>query len=146
MTVAYRVNVHMYLIKISQVDDRELFKVCLEYWSKLVKELYDEQQSIPTDMGPLMGIGLNLVGGGGGGNSAHFGGGELHGRKLLYRDVCSNLRLVFIEKMVKPEEVCQFHEVACLSLPALDEMFMDTSSSSRFWWSRTMKARWCANS
>ncbi|KAG0148913.1 hypothetical protein CROQUDRAFT_40680 [Cronartium quercuum f. sp. fusiforme G11] len=98
------VNVHMYLIKISQVDDRELFKVCLEYWSKLVKELYDEQQSIPTDMGPLMGIGLNL-GGGGGGNSSHFGGGEMQGRKLLYREVCSNLRLVFIEKMVKPEEV-----------------------------------------
>ncbi|KAH9815389.1 CRM1 C terminal-domain-containing protein [Melampsora americana] len=98
------VNVHMYLIKISQVDDRELFKVCLEYWSKLVKELYDEQQSIPTDMGPLMGIGLNL-GGSGGGNGSHFGGGEMQGRKLLYREVCSNLRLVFIEKMVKPEEV-----------------------------------------
>jgi exportin-1 len=101
----------MYLVKISQVDDRELFKVCLEYWSKLVKELYDEQQSIPTDMGPLMGIGLNLVGGAGGvgSTSSHFGGGgvggESQGRKLLYRDVCSNLRLVFIEKMVKPEEV-----------------------------------------
>ncbi|POV97689.1 hypothetical protein PSHT_14460 [Puccinia striiformis] len=105
------VNVHMYLVKISQVDDRELFKVCLEYWSKLVKELYDEQQSIPTDMGPLMGIGLNLVGVavGAGSTSSHFGGGgvgsEAQGRKLLYRDVCSNLRLVFIEKMVKPEEV-----------------------------------------
>lgn len=104
-------NVHVYLIKISQVDDRELFKVCLEYWSKLVKELYDEQQSIPTDMGPLMGIGLNLVGGAGGvgSASAHFGGGgvggEAQGRKLLYREVCSQLRLVFIEKMVKPEEV-----------------------------------------
>ncbi|CAH7689997.1 CRM1 C terminal-domain-containing protein [Phakopsora pachyrhizi] len=99
-------NVHMYLIKISQVDDRELFKVCLEYWSKLVKELYDEQQSIPTDMGPLMGIGLNLGASGVSGN--HFGGAggaEMNGRKLLYREVCTNLRIVFIEKMVKPEEV-----------------------------------------
>lgn len=33
---------HMYLLKISLVDDREVFKVCLEYWSKLVSDLYNE--------------------------------------------------------------------------------------------------------
>lgn len=28
------VNAHLYLIKISTVDDREVFKICLEYWGK----------------------------------------------------------------------------------------------------------------
>lgn len=28
-------NAHMYLIKISNVDDREIFKICLEYWQKV---------------------------------------------------------------------------------------------------------------
>lgn len=131
----------MYLVKISQVDDRELFKVCLEYWSKLVKELYDEQQSIPTDMGPLMGIGLNL-GGSGGGNGSHFGGGEMQGRKLLYRDVCSNLRLVFIEKMVKPEEVCLFvlfRPSKARSSPDVAKLW--TSPICRFWLWRMMKVK-----
>lgn len=30
------VNAHMYLIRISMVKDREVFRVCLEYWQKLV--------------------------------------------------------------------------------------------------------------
>ena len=29
------INAHLYLIKISTVDDREIFKICLEYWSKV---------------------------------------------------------------------------------------------------------------
>jgi exportin-1 len=29
------INAHMYLIKISTVDDREVFKICLEYWGKV---------------------------------------------------------------------------------------------------------------
>jgi exportin-1 len=36
------INAHLYLIKISTVDDREVFKICLEYWGKLVAELYEE--------------------------------------------------------------------------------------------------------
>jgi hypothetical protein len=29
------INAHLYLIKISTVDDREIFKICLEYWGKV---------------------------------------------------------------------------------------------------------------
>lgn len=29
------INAHLYLIKISTVDDREVFKICLEYWNKV---------------------------------------------------------------------------------------------------------------
>ena len=91
-------NAHLYMVKISQVDEREIFKICLEYWIKLVAELYDEIQSLPIgDSGLLMGLSL------GGSNGAMLNGVSL--RKNIYSDVLSNLRLVVIEKMVKPEEV-----------------------------------------
>ena len=84
------------MVKISQVDEREIFKICLEYWLKLVAELYEEIQSLPIgDSGLLMNLNLG-------------GGSMLNGmslRKNIYSDVLSNLRLVVIEKMVKPEEV-----------------------------------------
>lgn len=32
-------NAHLYLIKVSQVPEREVFKICLEYWTKLVSEV-----------------------------------------------------------------------------------------------------------
>jgi exportin-1 len=89
-------NAHLYMVKVSQVEEREVFKICLEYWSKLVAELYEEIQSLPMDMNPL--LGLNL----GGGVPTMLG---VPLRKNIYSDVLSNLRLVMIEKMVKPEEV-----------------------------------------
>ncbi|GAK65900.1 nuclear export receptor crm1 [Moesziomyces antarcticus] len=91
-------NAHMYLIKVSQVPEREVFKICLEYWSKLVSELYAEQQSQPiADMNPL--LGLNL------GNGLSNSANSANLRKNIYADILSNLRLVMIERMVKPEEV-----------------------------------------
>ncbi|KAF8892569.1 CRM1 C terminal-domain-containing protein [Infundibulicybe gibba] len=91
-------NAHMYMVKVSQVDEREIFKICLEYWVKLVSELYDEIQSLPIGESGLL-MGLNL-----GGNSAQ-GMLNVSLRKHIYSDVLSNLRLVVIERMVKPEEV-----------------------------------------
>lgn len=94
-------NAHLYMVKISQVDEREVFKICLEYWLKLVAELYEEIQSLPIgESGLLMGLSL-------GGNSSTqtmLNGMSL--RKNIYSEVLSNLRLVVIERMVKPEEVC----------------------------------------
>ena len=91
-------NAHLYMVKVSQVDEREIFKICLEYWLKLVAELYDEIQSLPMgDSGLLMGLSL------GGSQGNMLNGMAL--RKNIYSDVLSNLRLVVIEKMVKPEEV-----------------------------------------
>ncbi|KAK4687365.1 exportin-1, partial [Tremellales sp. Uapishka_1] len=96
------INAHLYLIKISTVDDREVFKICLEYWTKLVSDLYDEIQSLPMgDINPLMN--LNLGGLGGGSQGLALNGVPL--RKNIYAEILSNLRLVMIEKMVKPEEV-----------------------------------------
>ncbi|GJJ12193.1 Exportin-1 [Clathrus columnatus] len=90
-------NAHLYMVKISQVDEREIFKICLEYWLKLVAPLYDEQMTLPIgDSGLLMGLNL-------GGNSGMLPGINL--RKNIYKEVLSNLRLVVVERMVKPEEV-----------------------------------------
>ncbi|KAH9977221.1 CRM1 C terminal-domain-containing protein [Lactifluus volemus] len=83
-------NAHLYMVKISQVDEREIFKICLEYWLNF----------LPIgDSGLLMGLSL------GGSNGAHNMLNGVSLRKNIYSDVLSNLRLVVIEKMVKPEEV-----------------------------------------
>ena len=96
---------HFYLIRISQIDDREIFKICLEYWTKLVSELYDEQQQMPiSDVSPLLmgGLsGMNMPNGGGFGHR----GNEQNLRKNKYTQVLSALRTCMIEKMVRPEEV-----------------------------------------
>lgn len=101
-------HAHFYLIRISQIEDREIFKICLEYWNKLVQELFEEMQSLPiTDMNPLLSMNQMIPGGiAGGGGALHP---NMHAnyplRKHLYTDVLSNLRQVMIERMVKPEEV-----------------------------------------
>ncbi|KAI8913065.1 CRM1 C terminal-domain-containing protein [Powellomyces hirtus] len=87
---------HRYLLNISQVEDRELFKICLEYWTKLVGELFEEQQSFPNSVEvPL----LNLSG-----IRSSFAG-NMPLRKNMYAETLSTLRVIMIEQMVKPEEV-----------------------------------------
>lgn len=95
---------HFYLIRISQIDDREIFKICLEYWTKLVSELYDEMQALPiSDMNPLMNMGLTGMANGGARDPSVLANYPL--RKHKYTEVLSSLRTVMIEKMVRPEEV-----------------------------------------
>ncbi|KAI8924681.1 CRM1 C terminal-domain-containing protein [Entophlyctis helioformis] len=88
---------HRYLLKVSQVKDREVFKTCLEYWTKLVAELYDEMQSLRSAEMPI----LNL-------SPSGTLGSRLNNpnlRKNVYAEVLSQLRVVMIEGMVRPEEV-----------------------------------------
>ena len=100
----YLIHGHFYLIRISQIDDREIFKICLEYWTKLVCELYDEMQQLPiTDINPLVSLGVSGLQNGGAPNPQILANYPL--RKHKYTDILSNLRQVMIEKMVRPEEV-----------------------------------------
>ncbi|KAL7749026.1 Karyopherin transporter [Sorochytrium milnesiophthora] len=94
--VVDKVNVaHFYLLDISRVEEREIFKVCLEYWNKLVSELYEEHQHLPTaEFGNTV---LNLP--------TMAGGVSPNLRVKKYTEVLSRLRVVMIERMVKPEEV-----------------------------------------
>jgi exportin-1 len=100
-------NAHLYMVKVSQVDEREIFKICCEYWLKLVAELYEEVQNLPIgESGLLMGLSLGVTG--------VSGLGAIPLRKNIYSDVLSNLRLVVIEKMVKPEEVRIITALSCV--------------------------------
>lgn len=90
------ISAHFYLVKISLVDDKEIFKVCLEYWNKLVCDLFKE---FPFAAG-------------GGGNAQMTESALLLGplvqtnsRRAMYAEVMSQLRHVMINRMVKPEEV-----------------------------------------
>ncbi|CAI9730357.1 exportin-1-like isoform X1 [Octopus vulgaris] len=83
------IQAHHYLIRISEVDEVEVFKVCLEYWNSLAADLYRES---PFSAGstPLM-----------------FGRshGEIPIRRQFYMSVLSRVRAVMISRMAKPEEV-----------------------------------------
>lgn len=86
-------------MRISQINDREIFKICLDYWLKLVQEMYDEMQTLPiTDVNPMLGMA-----GVGAPNPNMMQNYPL--RKHKYKEVLSNLRQVMIERMVRPEEV-----------------------------------------
>jgi exportin-1 len=95
---------HFYLIKISLIDDREIFKICLEYWTKLVQELYEEMQQLPmTELNPLVNMGVSGLANGGAPHPNALANYPL--RKHKYSQILSNLRQVMVEKMVRPEEV-----------------------------------------
>lgn len=111
---------HYYLLRISQVEEREVFKVCLEYWTKLVRkknyfrdikcsldiyllmllqvaELYEEIQNLPVLEMPLLSIT--------GVSSPPSTLANIPLRKHMYSDILTNLRVIMIDRMVKPEEV-----------------------------------------
>ncbi|CAH2352644.1 exportin-1 [[Candida] railenensis] len=95
-----------YLIELSRIEERELFKTCLDYWSFFVQGLFEEIQRLPqTELSPLMQLSR------GGGNLAAGGAPspELLARFPIrshkYSSILSKLRLVIIENMVRPEEV-----------------------------------------
>nr|NVI73656.1 embargoed [Cucujiformia] len=68
-----------YLVLISEVEEVEIFKICLEYWFTLSSELYREVPQDPAD--------------------------SINGRKNLYHDVLNKIRYIMISRMAKPEEV-----------------------------------------
>ena len=95
----FLVQAHLYLVAISEVDDKELFKTCLEYWNFLTQELYFSEKSSRESMNQSRvsnNYGLML-------NTPVTQNAYL--RKQVYADVLSNLRIVLISKMAKPEEV-----------------------------------------
>ncbi|XP_065832637.1 exportin-1-like [Oscarella lobularis] len=72
-----------YLVLISEVDETEIFKICLEFWNILAADLYREN--------PF--------------NSPLSTGSPGTMRRQLYMPVLSKVRLVMVSRMAKPEEV-----------------------------------------
>merc|ERR1719411_717997 len=93
-----------YLLLISEVEEVEIFKICLEYWNNLASDLYRESPYAsgtsplfmsrpaggPPGMGPGGGVGP---------------GGTVGNRKQFYQQVLTKVRFIMISKMAKPEEV-----------------------------------------
>lgn len=75
-----------YLVLISEVDDTEIFKICLEYWNVLAAELYREAPFSSTS--PLLCL-----------------RNEQPVRRQIYQPILSKIRRIMISKMAKPEEV-----------------------------------------
>lgn len=98
---------HEYLIQLSKIEERELFKTCLDYWSKLVSSLFSEVQELPNNvLSPMMQLGFGSAlasSSGGAPDPALLEKYPL--RKHIYKAILSQLRLVVIESMAKPEEV-----------------------------------------
>jgi exportin-1 len=69
-----------YLVRVSEVRDTEIFRICLEAWHMLAEDLYKADKA----QAPLL---------------------HLNGRKFLYGPVLSGVRHVMIASMAKPEEV-----------------------------------------
>lgn len=96
-----------YLIELSRIEERELFKTCLDYWTTFVHGLFEEIHNLPAnEMGPLMQLtyGSQL-------RSSSSGApdpdrlAKFPLRQHKYAQILSKLRLVIIENMVRPEEV-----------------------------------------
>ncbi|XP_063606328.1 exportin-1-like [Penaeus indicus] len=76
-----------YLILISEVDDTEIFKICLEYWNALASDLYRESPFLPpTGSSPLY-----LP--------------RPTSRRQFYQPILTKVRALMISRMAKPEEV-----------------------------------------
>eukprot|EP01114_Cavostelium_apophysatum_P018509 TRINITY_DN573_c0_g1_i3.p1 TRINITY_DN573_c0_g1~~TRINITY_DN573_c0_g1_i3.p1 ORF type:complete len:800 (-),score=222.53 TRINITY_DN573_c0_g1_i3:116-2515(-) len=78
---------HSYLVKISFVDDVEIFKICLEYWNKLASDLYHESAAAAAQ------------------NQFLLTGPTTSPRRQLYAPILSRVRLALIRRMPRPEEV-----------------------------------------
>lgn len=76
-----------YLVLISEVDDVEIFKICLEYWNILSADLYRE--SPYTNINPIL-LGIR---------------NEAPSRRQTYQAILCKIRRIMISKMAKPEEV-----------------------------------------
>lgn len=76
-----------YLVLISEVDDVEIFKICLEYWNILSSDLYRES---PLNYITPIFIGIR---------------NDPPTRRNTYQLILSKVRRIMISKMAKPEEV-----------------------------------------
>lgn len=100
-------NAMGYLIELSRIEERELFKTCLDYWINFVYGLFQEIQRLPqNELSPLMQLSYSAsfkATSGGAPDPAILAKFPLRSHK--YAGVLSRLRLVMIENMARPEEV-----------------------------------------
>jgi len=101
------------LLRIAKVDHMVIFKICLEYFSGLVRDLYDTQRLTMPQSALMLGGSKE---------------GPLSPRLALYNGILSELRKVLISKMAKPEEVLivedEHGEIVRETLPDTDAIIL----------------------
>eukprot|EP01006_Ploeotia_vitrea_P040702 TRINITY_DN66447_c9_g7_i2.p1 TRINITY_DN66447_c9_g7~~TRINITY_DN66447_c9_g7_i2.p1 ORF type:complete len:1150 (+),score=740.55 TRINITY_DN66447_c9_g7_i2:403-3450(+) len=85
-----------FLLRMSEVDDDNIFTICLEYWNVFVSDLYHAQRGA-TQQNPVLLLASNP--------SLLHNQQSMAPRVRMYANVLSRLRLIMIAKMAKPEEV-----------------------------------------
>ncbi|SGZ37858.1 probable Exportin-1 [Hanseniaspora guilliermondii] len=102
---------HSYLIDLSRINERELFKICLDYWNSFSKDLFDDMQSQINNSATNSSNTLMKL------KNMEFQVSSQQGapdpqylmqyplKKHIYEDLCASLRIIIIENMAKPEEV-----------------------------------------
>ena len=83
-----------YLVRVSEIQDTEIFRICLEAWHMLAEDLYKSDNSQSFFDGSTNRV-LNLNG-----NAM-----SRSSRKHVYSPVLTGVRKVMIANMAKPEEV-----------------------------------------
>ncbi|XP_025018118.1 exportin-1 isoform X1 [Tetranychus urticae] len=78
------------LLMISEVNEVEIFKICLEYWNCLATDLYHEFPQPVAQRGTQVMSPSSVM---------------ISFRRELYRPILSKLRYIIIGRMAKPEEV-----------------------------------------
>ena len=93
-----------YLVKISELDDAEIFKICLEYWQRLSNDLYMLEAQYSPSMAAAV---LPTLDGESVPLSAPQGltAAMVAARKALHAETLSRVREIMISHMAKPEEV-----------------------------------------
>lgn len=79
----------MYMVRVSEVHDVEVFRICLEAWHMLAEDLYKSEHMARMSSPPGLLTGNH----------------QNHSRKYLYAQVLNGVRQVMISNMAKPEEV-----------------------------------------
>lgn len=88
-----------YFLMVSEVDDEEIFKVCLEFWHFFTKEQYSMELGLKQPVtGALSSNGMT-------GFFAMSPLGTRDKHESLFTETHSSLRHVLIDRMAKPEEV-----------------------------------------
>jgi len=91
-----------YLLLISEVEEVEIFKICLEYWNSLTADLYRESPYYSGSTQQLFMSRPSNPGAVGPGNPSPANPQQ---RKLFYQPVLTKVRYIMISRMAKPEEV-----------------------------------------
>nr|AYG77763.1 exportin [Dugesia japonica] len=79
------VDAFEYMLNISEVEETEIFKICLELWNYIVSDLYRQNQELNYNM-----------------NQHNI---DIAERNKFYHPILSRLRKIMISRMARPEEV-----------------------------------------